>query len=426
MKFYEVRYPSTQPPGNAVYPCAVLTTDNWDDMGYQTTWGVNIYRTPEERIFQSSVKILQLNPEDATKAKACSEIESVFDSLDESYCSLGPDLEYYEKLKAAGPEIYKDYLSALRDVVFLPAIVSKFEATEGFRKSLLRFSEAEKAFREAASLFSNAIVKPGFQFTFQCRVVGAINDHKVSFDFSDHPTGLNRTALIIGRNGTGKTQFLAKLAGALSGWSSNENDRYGFSPERPSFSKIIAVSYSVFDDFTRPPEDSRTYSYKYCGIRSPDTTQQPTNEGAVTPREDEAGARFLSPAQLKQRLLKAREIIRVQEREGRWKDTLLILLEGTIELSEEALENLDFYDGLSSGQRILVAIMTEIIAHISKQSVILFDEPELHLHPEVLAALARALDHLLKEFDSYAIIATHGRRRGFRLAAERRRPAAAR
>jgi hypothetical protein len=38
---------------------------------------------------------------------------------------------------------------------------------------------------------------------------------------------------------------------------------------------------------------------------------------------------------------------------------------------------------------------------------VLYDEPEVHLHPRLLAGLLRALHRLLDHFDSYAIVATH-------------------
>lgn len=61
----------------------------------------------------------------------------------------------------------------------------------------------------------------------------------------------------------------------------------------------------------------------------------------------------------------------------------------------------------SSGQYILLCTMTEVIATIEKESLLLFDEPELHLHPNAVANTLRMLYRLLEEFDSYAIFATH-------------------
>ena len=51
--------------------------------------------------------------------------------------------------------------------------------------------------------------------------------------------------------------------------------------------------------------------------------------------------------------------------------------------------------------------MTEVVATIEKESILLFDEPELHLHPNAVANTMRMLYRLLEEFDSYAIFATH-------------------
>ena len=59
------------------------------------------------------------------------------------------------------------------------------------------------------------------------------------------------------------------------------------------------------------------------------------------------------------------------------------------------------------GQYILLCTMTEVIATIEKESLLLFDEPELHLHPNAVANTLRMLYKLLEEYDSYAIFATH-------------------
>jgi len=62
---------------------------------------------------------------------------------------------------------------------------------------------------------------------------------------------------------------------------------------------------------------------------------------------------------------------------------------------------------LSSGQSFLISTITEVIANIRENSLLLFDEPEMHLHPNAIANLMRAIDSILIKFDSYAIIATH-------------------
>ena len=62
---------------------------------------------------------------------------------------------------------------------------------------------------------------------------------------------------------------------------------------------------------------------------------------------------------------------------------------------------------LSSGQSILLYIITEIVANIRYDSLIIYDEPETHLHPNAISQLINTIYELTNEFQSYCIIATH-------------------
>jgi predicted ATPase len=62
---------------------------------------------------------------------------------------------------------------------------------------------------------------------------------------------------------------------------------------------------------------------------------------------------------------------------------------------------------LSSGQKIMTLSFTQIINSIDTNSLLLFDEPENHLHPNGQNTLFKSLDFILNEFDSFSIISTH-------------------
>ena len=62
---------------------------------------------------------------------------------------------------------------------------------------------------------------------------------------------------------------------------------------------------------------------------------------------------------------------------------------------------------LSSGQSILAHYVTALLAWIQPNSLVLFDEPETHLHPNAVANLFLVLSDVLQDFNSYAIVATH-------------------
>jgi predicted ATP-dependent endonuclease of OLD family len=60
----------------------------------------------------------------------------------------------------------------------------------------------------------------------------------------------------------------------------------------------------------------------------------------------------------------------------------------------------EIFKSLSSGQSIIVMVLTQVVAYIRPDSIILYDEPELHLHPDAINALLRAFHKLLVSFDS--------------------------
>ena len=56
---------------------------------------------------------------------------------------------------------------------------------------------------------------------------------------------------------------------------------------------------------------------------------------------------------------------------------------------------------INSGDAVLV------VYNIRYDTLLLFDEPEQHLHPHAITVLMRAIYDVLEKFESYAIIATH-------------------
>lgn len=62
---------------------------------------------------------------------------------------------------------------------------------------------------------------------------------------------------------------------------------------------------------------------------------------------------------------------------------------------------------VSSGQGIILSCVTNLYANISKETIIFYDEPETHLHPNAIYQLISILHEILNKTNSYAIIATH-------------------
>ena len=62
---------------------------------------------------------------------------------------------------------------------------------------------------------------------------------------------------------------------------------------------------------------------------------------------------------------------------------------------------------MSTGQLQIFSLITYICANVHLNSIIVIDEPEVHLHPRLITNFVKTLNELLVMFDSYAIIATH-------------------
>ncbi len=55
----------------------------------------------------------------------------------------------------------------------------------------------------------------------------------------------------------------------------------------------------------------------------------------------------------------------------------------------------------------LVFVATAVIESVRPGTVVLFDEPELYFHPNMLSTLLRLLYDALEQTDAYAVLATH-------------------
>ena len=62
---------------------------------------------------------------------------------------------------------------------------------------------------------------------------------------------------------------------------------------------------------------------------------------------------------------------------------------------------------LSSGQLQLLLLITFIFRKINFDTLIVIDEPEVHLHPKAINVLFKLLLFLLDKFQSYCIVSTH-------------------
>lgn len=419
LKFYIVNKPWNIGTYTREYPCLELLTDSWDDYGYETTFTLYYLKRKGIKLELGVVKILSLEEKSTIKV-----IPPDFEKLENlKYCSLGQSIKYYRQLSKLPEEVYKEILISLQDIVFNKDIYEKFPNKEGINDSLFRSSEANKVFKSAFDKYflEKEIENEIFNFSFKYHAPYSSIENTINFDFEESSFLPNRINILVGKNGTGKTQLLSRFADALCGQSKKTKELFS-PPQIPLFSKVIAVSFSAFDDFRKPYEKKeRLINTSTDSLDDEDTTLEDEVEALSEKRklnnyvycgiQDDKG-KTLSLKELKQHGKK--NLLKILEREensnykinylDKWKDILL-----NIEIPSKYLDDPSeiFNSSLSSGQSILVSIITEVIANIEDESILLFDEPELHLHPNAVSNLVRMLYQLLEEFNSYAIISTH-------------------
>lgn len=319
-----------------------------------------------------------------------------FYQLPEDFCSLSSKRDFYFGLQRNfGDNGMISLLFALRDAAYFPDIYDRFHRTPNFNVSLLRADTAERIVREIRADLNGRNLDDLYSFSYNFTPAYSKTSVGISLDFSNVGELPSRIFAVIGKNGTGKTQLMTNLPNSFA-----RNSTDDFQGELPSFSKIIAVSYSVFDSYPIPRKNA-TFNYVYCGLKDDDGEMR-SSRGLVLSFH------------------KNWKKIEEMGRTGKWRAIIRNFIEKDVidgfilpkeNKPKEFQVSLEGYNTvknkLSSGQSILLYIITQVVANIRLDSLILYDEPETHLHPNAIVELMNTIYSLVEEFESYCLIATH-------------------
>ena len=433
-----------------------LQQDNWNDYHFQTLYHLYHRQTDSNSspMMIGSVKILRRGQTESDGIQ----INHPFEYLDEDFCSVGASLDYYQRLNEISRNERDEILSALRDVVVQPELQAEFCDEPGWSTSLFRGNPNPDDFLADASaiLTGNFSALSDIGESISFRPTNWSTDLMIEFDapelpisFSDHSTEdmrplPRRIIAIIGRNGSGKSTLLSRIARVAF---SSPSDRMqpaiqalgSFEPGSVGFIKIIAISYSAFDNFIVPglyeselrqianDIDEGSGRYIYAGLRdivaevredlaSAESRQLPDDERAQLAADDlRTTTRLKSLGQLADEF--QRLINQINDNDDN--ELLNAALEPLFaDPSFSDVENREIIEllggdprkeflGWSTGHKIVLHVIASLVAHTTRRSLILFDEPEMHLHPPLIAALMHAFRIVLEKKDALAIVATH-------------------
>lgn len=373
-----------------VFPSFVLVlNDGWNDFNVVSEYEMFFYHNDVDYNIIGRLKII--HNEDIITPNV---IPNSFTQLSNSFCSLGQEYRYYENVKNIFGDNFKDILWAIQDTAFFPVILESYENNDNFKKSIIREDNAERLMREVKYKVYGYNLKNLYSFKYKFQPKFVESEIEIDFNFDNNSTIPNRIYAIIGKNGTGKTQLVTTLPLDIS----NKNDN-NFIPKTPLFSKVIAVSYSSFDRFEIPKKTAE-FNYVYCGLK---------DENGKRLEDDELILRFQNSYDKISKQSRVEIFLKVIE-DFIEIDLIKEFVQYKIEKGEYEINYGKFVEIihiLSSGQSILILIMTEIIANIRYDSLLIYDEPETHLHPNAISQLINTIYELSRIFQSYCIIATH-------------------
>jgi predicted ATPase len=383
-----------------------LKDDNWDDFGFKTLFELGVVTLDGLLHKIGHVKIAQRGLESGRTT-----IPEDFDGLDESFCSLGQDQNYYEQLATLPGGLGSEILHALRDCVADPSIWERFREEQGVRVSLLRSvasSFVERTFRD---IVRGQAPSTPYEFVFQVAPTDP-SQRPVDIEVRVVPraTPPTNVHVLIGRNGVGKSRMLAGLSAALTGASRSAAfgiegsvTFHGETAEAGKFANLVTVAFSAFDRFA--PLSAAwikgNIRYAYVGLKQ-------------EVDEDSSRSVFKSPDELAGEFGAALQACLEGPRRYRWNRTLEIL--GTdpgfaeLDLSGDGSSgpfDTETFQRLSSGHKIVLLTAARLVELVDERTLVLLDEPESHLHPPLLSSFIRALSNLLVLRNGVAIVATH-------------------
>lgn len=433
--------------GVLIYP----SPDNWNDFGHKTQFLFEILGTPYAvpHLFKLAFLGTATTQHEADVIKFTLQTEArelINASELPQFFSMQLGMQEYRNLvKVYGIELAEELLLSLNDLVAIrrrkptPAWVEDATKSEAFTHSLIRNSAGFFAYYNAKSILSGLeeedlhAVSASFKLTFKLSAFAT--EHKFNFSFDTQSLVPKRMAVLIGKNGVGKSQSLKKIV--LSALDGNDNltDSKG---ERPQISRIIAICTPGETESTFPQIPSKNSRINYLRLSAAPGERADSTDGQTLPEVILQLARYDEEIGGKKRWNIFREAVsrilpfedlNITPHSSDFDFQILSNLSSGISLSElryagaeqrrlDAAKNLDFsgqlvrntghqYVPLSSGQLSFIRLAAQLCLHIENGSLLLIDEPETHLHPNLVSDLVAMLNQILELSGSIAIIATH-------------------
>lgn len=422
--------------------CILLTfaSEDWNDFTYRTLFYYRVFdgHSHTKPIFHGDTHVgfwdRDESPDDIVKTLLKGANAPV--RAKKFYTLHNSMQDYRDLVEQLGIVEAGALLLALQDLVAVQRLPERPEwfdratVSDVFTFSFIRNADPFFAFHNAAPLLDGAaeesIDRISRQLTLHFQIPTFLNAHHIEFDFEPKGPLSRRIAVLIGKNGTGKSRALFHVVNALL----QDNEDLRALGKRPQVNRLIAVSGpgETGSTFPAPNREKRIY-YRRILLQRPRADADQVGLGTAllqlrrahgAIKEVDRWTLFLDAIQ---EIGPAEQIFIQPNKASNDEDgSAPFSLSSLGRLGEQ--ESLRRFrrvhatadlcrvvDGkicpLSSGEVTFVRFAIQVCLHIENATLLVFDEPETHLHPNLVAKFVSLLDELLKSTGSIAILATH-------------------
>lgn len=436
------------PAGDADF---LLEKDDWNDYFFHVMYHLHATNkwTKNGNQYLGSIRIMKKGQQERDVFILERDLGSKnFTEVPQDYVSLSSSIELYEGLSRLLTQ--DDRLAFINQLHMILGedstfFVDSLRADECFNAALLRdISFDSYVLLRGKFLMENAAMMYNLQEQ-KVQVKFANCDEPVNLKFSclpDCESKLIPNGLIafIGKNGSGKSTAIynfAKLVYASPDQRFRLKDTAGvLEPNDLGISKLFIVSYSPFDNFVLPGIggddyrlllkglDDNTGRFIFCGIRDikkefTHILQNPNHDTYdkmyESLRQEETVLKPLDS--LAKEFADAMQIIAdngekndiwtaiCKKSERIFPDIYQVMRDISLMLLPK--EQVAAFQNLSTGFKFFLHSLSRIIAYIDNDCMILFDEPENHIHPPMLSFMMASLRLVLAKYQSVMLVATH-------------------
>lgn len=427
-----------------------IEENDWNDYGYYTTYFLHASKnlTSENNELLGQVNIMQKGQTEYDLYLLKKSLgKDTFTQIPKDFIAMSFTIELYQRLHHIlsreqrlcftsslnlifdqYSEHYSESLlddkcfkfSLLRDVTF-----DSFALKRG--KQLLLGKETFYDLRQQSLNVKLSHIENSIELNFS----GISNSENI---IDSIPSGI---MAFIGKNGSGKSTAIYKLAKLIYANPTQrdqmKNDVGTLTPNDIGVNKLFMISYSPFDNFILPFNQEKDYkiSYKknikdqrfiFCGIRDivedfNSVEESNSNDAIEIIQDRQYEIKLKGIDALTEEFKQALNDVYTdrQVKTKIWENLIKnskVLHPDLFEIIQEFKNPLWYtpeipFEDLSTGHKFFLHSLVHIIAYIEDNSLLLFDEPENHLHPPLLSFMISQIQIILNQYKSVILIATH-------------------